>query len=154
MVRWQNPHKAAAVTYLGLGILVIVVTFVAGLVPAGRANPVAELGIGAIFIVIFAVLIYRGWWPVSAVLVFSNAWRAFTFFNDGRGVHIELLPFSVTPIEPRPIAYINAVLMMVIVVMLARSAWVGFSAWRESGARRSGRSPDRAWNPGEKNNAA
>jgi hypothetical protein len=125
-----NVHKTAALVYIGLGVLVIAITFAAGLVPAGRANALVELGIGAMFIVIFGLLIYRGWWPVSAILVFSNAWRAFTFFNDGRGVHIELRPFSVTPIEPQPVAFLNAVLMVIIVLALARSAWTGLTAWR------------------------
>ena len=123
-------HRQAAFTYVGLGILVILITFAAGLVPAGRSNPLAELGIGAIFIVIFAALIYRGWWLVSALLIVSNTWRAVTYFNDGLGWHMELLPFSLTRIEPQPVAFVNAALMVVIVFMLARSAWVGFSAWR------------------------
>lgn len=123
-------HRQAALTYVGLGILVIFITFAAGLVPAGRTNPLAELSIGAVFIVIFAMLIYRGWWLISALLLFSNAWRAVTYFNDGLGWHMELLPFSITQIEPQPVAFVNAALMAVIVFMLARSAWVGFSAWR------------------------
>jgi hypothetical protein len=36
----------------------------------------------------------------------------------------------VTPIEARPVAFVNALLMLVIVFMLGRSAWVGFSSWR------------------------
>jgi hypothetical protein len=115
--------------------LVILLTFAAGLVPASRRSAIWELAIGAAFIVIFAVLIYRGWWPLSALLVFSNAWRAVTYFNDGLGWHVEALPFSVTRIEPKPAAFINAALMAVIVFMLTRSAWAGFSAWR---ARRGG----------------
>jgi NhaP-type Na+/H+ or K+/H+ antiporter len=63
--------------------------------------------------------------------VFSNAWRAVTYFNDGLGWHVELLPFSVTRIQPRPVAFVNAALMAIIVLMLARSAWVGFTTWRE-----------------------
>ena len=129
MARLRDPHKAAALAYGGLGLLVIVITFAAGLVPASRANPVAELSIGAVFLALFAVLIYQGWWPISAVLVFSNLWRAFTYFNDGRGWHVELRPYSVTPIEPQPVAFINAALMTVIVFMLARSAWIGFTRW-------------------------
>jgi hypothetical protein len=113
-----------------LGLLVIVITFAAGLVPRSRTAQMAELGVGAIFIVIFAVLIWRGWWLLSLLLVFSNLWRAFTYFSDGLGRHIESLPFSVTPIEPKPIAFLNAALMAVIALMLARSAWAGFSAWR------------------------
>ncbi|MCI0398768.1 MAG: hypothetical protein L0332_11575 [Chloroflexi bacterium] len=134
----KDPHKAAAVAYGGLGVLVIAITFAAGLVPASRQSATLELGIGAIFIVIFAALIYRGWWPVSAILVFSNGWRAFTFLNDGLGRHVELWPFSVTPIEPRPAAFLNAALMVIIAFMLARSAWLGFSTWRarrQEGAR-------------------
>jgi hypothetical protein len=123
-------HRQAALTYVGLGILVIFITFAAGLIPAGRANPLAELSVGAVFIIIFAVLIYRGWWLISALLIFSNTWRAVTYFNDGLGWHVELLPFSISRIEPKPVAFVNAALMVVIVFMLARSAWVGFSAWR------------------------
>jgi len=128
-------HRQAALVYVGLGILVILITFAAGLVPRSRAAQVAELGVGAVFIVIFAALIWRGGWPVSLLLVFSNLWRVFTYFNDGLGQHIELLPFSVTQIEPKPIAFANAALMTVIVIMLARSAWAGFSMWRAAKRR-------------------
>jgi len=128
-------HGQAALTYAGLGLVVIFITFAAGLVPRSRMAQVAELGVGAVFIVIFAALIWRGWWPMSLLLIFSNLWRVFTYFNDGLGQHIELLPFSVTRIEPKPIAFVNAVLMTVIVIMLARSAWAGFSAWRAAKRR-------------------
>ena len=126
----MRRHRQAALTYLGLGILVILITFVAGLVPAGRESAARELAIGGVFIVIFAALIYRGWWPIAAVLVLSNAWRAVTYFNDGLGWHVELTPFSITRIEPKPVAFVNAALMAVIVVMLARSARAGWTAWR------------------------
>lgn len=128
--RLRDPHKSAALAYAGIGLLVILITFLAGLVPEGRQNPLAELSIGAVFLIIFAVLIYRGWWPLSGLLVFSNSWRAFTYFNDGRGVHVELLPFSVSQIRPQPVAFVNAALMVVIAFMLARSAWIGFMNWR------------------------
>jgi hypothetical protein len=123
-------HRQAALTYVGLGILVIFITFAAGLVPTGRPNALIELGIGAVFLVIFAGLIYRGWWPISALLILSNTWRAITYFNDALGWHMELLPFSITQIEPKPLAFVNAAFMAVIVFMLARSAWAGFSTWR------------------------
>lgn len=126
----RRCHRQAALTYVGLGILVIVITFAAGLVPAGLENPLLDLSIGGIFIVIFAALIYRGWWLISALLLFSNTWRAVTYFNDGLGRHMELLPFSISRIEPKPVAFVNAILMVVIVLMLARSAWAGFSMWR------------------------
>jgi len=125
----QDPHKSAALVYCALGSLVILITFLARLVPEGRTNAALELGIGMLFIIVFAILISRGWWPISGMLVFSNAWRFFTFFNDGRGVHVELLPFRVIPIQPQPAAFINAVLMLIITIMLARSAWIGFTRW-------------------------
>lgn len=121
-------HRQAAVTYVGLGILVIAITFAAGLVPAGMENAALDLSIGGVFIIIFAALIYRGWWLLSALLIISNSWRAITYFNDGIGQHMELLPFSITPIAPKPAAFINAILMVVIVFMLARSAWAGYTA--------------------------
>lgn len=136
-INTSRNHRQAALTYVGLGILVILITFAAGLVPAGRANPIVELGVGAVFLIIFAVLIYRGWWVISALLIFSNTWRAVTYFNDGLGWHIELLSFSITRIEPSPIAFVNAILMAVIVFMLARSAWTGFSTWRQRHTRAS-----------------
>jgi hypothetical protein len=123
-------HREAALTYVGVGLLVILITFAAGLVPAARQSAIWELAIGSAFIVIFAALIYRGWWPLSVLLLFSNTWRAVTYFNDGLGWHMELLPFSLTRIEPKRVAFVNAALMTVIVVMLARSAWAGFVAWR------------------------
>lgn len=132
----RRRHRQAAVAYAGLGLLVVAITFAAGLVPRSRAAQLAELGAGAIFILIFAFLIWRGWWPVSLLLVFSNLWRAFTYFNDGLGRHVELLPFSVTAIEPKPIAFVNAALMIAVVWMLARSAWTGFAAWRMTKLRK------------------
>jgi hypothetical protein len=125
-------HRQAALAYVGLGLLVIAITFGAGLVPRSRTAQLAELGVGAIFVVLFAVLIWRGWWLLSTLLIVSNSWRVFTYFNDGLGRHIEFLPFSVTAIEPKPIAFVNSVLMAIVVLMLARSAWTGFSAWRVS----------------------
>ena len=128
--RLDNAHKQAAVGYAGLGVLVIFITFVADLVPASRSGAVVELTIGATFILIFAALIYRGWWPLSALLVFSNSWRAFNYFNEGRGLRVLLRPPKAVPIEAQPVAFINAILMVTIVVLLARSALRGLSSWR------------------------
>ena len=128
---WRHPHRAAALTYAGFGVLVIFITFAAGLTPPAMRGAIGQFAVGAVFVVIFAALIYRGWWPLSAVLIFSNVWRAVTYFNDGLGWHMELMPFSLTRIEPRPIAFVNAALMAAIVVMLARSAWAGFAARRK-----------------------
>jgi hypothetical protein len=126
-----NPHKAAALAYGVLGVLVIFITFAAGLVPSTRQDAIGQLVIGATFVLIFAVLIYwRGWWLLSAFLIVSNVWRAINYFSAGLGLHVELRALSVSPIEPKPVAFVNAALMMIIVSLLARSAWIGFSDWR------------------------
>ncbi len=127
----RNPHKAAALAYGGLGVLVIFITLAAGLVPPNQADAIWQLVSGAIFVLIFAVLIYwRGWWLLSALLVFSNVWRTINYLNAGLGLHIDLRAFSITPIEPKPVAFVNAALMAVIVFLLVRSAWIRFSDWR------------------------
>ena len=127
----RNPHKAAALAYAALGVLVILITFAAGLVPPTREDAIWQLVIGALFVLVFAALIYsRGWWPLSALVALSNSWRAITYFHAGLGLHVELRALSITPVEPKPVAFVNAALMTVIVFMLARSAWIGFSDWR------------------------
>jgi hypothetical protein len=131
MTDTRPVHRQAALTYAGLGLLVILITFAARLGPAGVENRMVEFSVGAGFVLVFGWLIYRGWWLISAVLIVSNMWRAITYVNDGLGLHVTLRSLQVTEIEPRPIAFVNALLMLVIVLMLARSAWVGFSAWRK-----------------------
>ena len=131
-----RPHRQAALAYASLGLLVILITFAAGLVPAAQQGAEWLLAVGAIFLLLSAWLIYRGWWPLSAALVLSNTWRAVTYFNDGLGWHLELLPPSVTRIQPRPIAFLNAALMAGIVVMLGRSALAGYAAWRETRSKK------------------
>ncbi len=126
----SNPHKAAALAYAGLGVLVIFITFATEMVPRSREDAIWQLVIGAVFVLFFAVLIWRGWWLLSAFLILSNAWRATNYFGAGLGLHIDLPALSITSVEPRPAAFVNAGLMAVIVPLLIRSAWIGFSDWR------------------------
>ena len=126
----MNPHKVAALAYGGLGVVVIWITFAVDLVPQSRQDAVWQLVIGAVFVLLFAGLIWRGWWALSVLLVFSNAWRATNFFCVGLGLHVELPVLSITSVEPRPAAFANAALMAVIVILLVRSASIGFSDWR------------------------
>ncbi len=125
-----NPHKLAALAYGGLGVMVIFITFAADMVPESRADAVWQLVIGTVFVLGFTALIWRGWWLLSAFLIVSNTWRATNYFSAGLGLHIDLPAFSITPVEPNPTAFINAALMAVIVLLLVRSAWIGFSDWR------------------------
>ena len=126
-----DPHKAAALTYGVLGVLVIVITFAADLVPPTREDAIWQLVIGASFVLALAVLLYwRGWWLISAFLVVPNVWRATNYFNHGIGLHVDPRALSISAVSPRPIAFVNAGLMAVIVFLLVRSAWIGFSDWR------------------------
>jgi len=84
----RRRHRQAAVNYAGLGLLVIAITFAAGLVPRSRTAQLAELGIGAIFIVIFAVLIWRGWWLLSALLVYGYPALAVTLLLGALGLPV------------------------------------------------------------------
>ena len=129
MMEWlsTNPHKAASLAYGGLGVLVIFITFAAELVPRSREDAIWQLVIGAVFVLVFAVLIWRGWWLLSAFLIVSNVWRATNYIGAGLGLHVELPTLSITSVEPRPAAFVNAALMGLIVLLLARSAWIGFS---------------------------
>ena len=120
----------AALVYGGLGVLVIFLTFAVGLVPPTREDAIWQLVVGALFILVFGALIWRGWWLVSAFLILPNAWRATNYFGAGLGLHVGMPALSITSVEPRPTAFVNAALMAVIVLLLARSAWIGFSDWR------------------------
>jgi len=85
---------------------------------------------GGVFVLAFAALLWRGWWPLSALLVVSNTWRTINYLGHGLGLHLDPRALSMTPIPPRPVAFVNAFLMAVIVLLLARSAWIGFRDWR------------------------
>jgi hypothetical protein len=126
-----NPHKAAALAYGVLGTLVIFITFAADLVPATREGSISQLVIGAVFVLAFAVLLYwRGWWLLSAFLIVPNVWRATNYFGHGIGLHVDLRALSITAVSAKPVAFVNAALMAVIVSLLVVSAWIGFSDWR------------------------
>lgn len=127
----MNPHKVAALAYGGLGVVVIWITFAAELVPQSQQSSIWQLVIGAFFVLLFAGLIWRGWWLLSALLIFSNVWRATNYLGAGIGLHIELPVLSITHVDPRPVAFTNAALMAVIVLLLVRSSFVGFQDWRK-----------------------
>ncbi len=63
----------------------------------------------------------------------SNLRRGINDFNLAFGLQLELRTLSITPVEPNPVAFINAALMAVIVLLLVRSARIGFSDWRTRG---------------------
>jgi hypothetical protein len=67
MTSQATKFRQAAVTYVGLGIMVIALTLVAGTSPERGTPPLKGLLIGAIFVMVFGALMYfygwleRGW---------------------------------------------------------------------------------------------
>jgi hypothetical protein len=52
---------------------------------------------------------------------------------QGIGLHVALRALSITPVEFRPVAFVNAAVTSFIVFMLARPARIGFSGGRTRG---------------------
>ncbi|MDX1630281.1 MAG: hypothetical protein R3234_00295 [Thermoanaerobaculia bacterium] len=126
----REPHRRAGVAYATLGLCVLLLTFLFDLVPPEREGVELQLLVGGVFIAIFAVLIYRGWWILSLLLVFTNLWRAFQFLNQGLGPTGG--PAGDSSRTAEPLALINALLLLVVVAFLVHSAWTGWRRHRES----------------------
>lgn len=128
-----NPHRRAGIAYGLLGGLVVLLTFLFELVPPEREGAVLELAVGAIFIAIFAALIYRGWWMLSLLLVFTNLWRGFQFLRQGLGWRGGVDAAGAPPAPAEPLAFVNVGLLGIVVVFLAHSAWAGWNRHRQVG---------------------
>jgi hypothetical protein len=84
MTSRADKFRQAAMTYVGVGIVVIALTLVAGTSPERGTPPLKGLIIGAAFVVIFGALMYsygwleRGWeiWQnwVQGLVIYQN-WR-------------------------------------------------------------------------------
>ena len=135
-----DKFRQAAVTYVGVGIVVITLTLIAGTSPQRGAPPLIGLLIGAIFVAIFGVVIYsyawvnQGWARraiaiLTGIFVVTNALRTFQYFMNFLGYRLELNfrgpTIAVHPSEfSFPIIFlICAVLMAIITYMLARATW-------------------------------
>ena len=148
----KDKFKQAGLTYLFTGLLVILFTFWAQLVPQNRAADGFLLLPGVFFVLIFAIVVYRGsesqplflperlpirralsrvlfhagWW-VTRILALTNAVRALLFFSNavGQNLHLTLSPtrLFVVSSTPEPLFLVNAVLMAFIAFMLARAGW-------------------------------
>jgi hypothetical protein len=140
MTSRADKFRQAAVTYLGLGILVIALTLVAGTSPQRGTPPLVGLLIVATVVAIFAVLIYSYTWMtrdwvrrtiaiLTGILVVTNALRAMQYLINFFGYRLEvrLKEFSVA-VHPSEYSFpllflICALLMAGITFMLARAAW-------------------------------
>ena len=135
-----DKFRQAAMTYVGAGVVVIILTLIAGTSPQRGAPPLIGLLIGAIFVAIFGVVIYAYAWVMkdwarraiailTGMFVVTNALRTLQYLINFLGYRLEL-NFRVPTIAIHPsefsfplIFLICAVLMAVITYMLARAAW-------------------------------
>ena len=135
-----DKFRQAAVTYVGVGIIVIALTLVAGTSPQRGTPPLMGLLIGAIFVAIFGVVIYSYAWVtkewarraiaiLTGIFVVTNALRTFQYLMNFLGYRLEL-NFTAPTIAVHssefsfPIIFLFcALLMAVITYMLARAAW-------------------------------
>jgi hypothetical protein len=140
MTSRATKFRQAAMTYVGMGVVVIVLTLVAGTSAQRGTPPLIGLLIGVIFIALFGVVISsyarvtRGWARrsiaiMTGVLVVTNTLRMLQYFINFLGYRLELnfRAFSVA-IHPSEFAFpliflICALLMAGITFMLARAAW-------------------------------
>jgi len=135
-----DKFRQASVTYVGVGIVVIALTLIAGTSPQRGTPPLVGLLIGAIFVAIFGVVIYAyGWvtqgWArraiaiLTGIFVVTNALRTCQYLINFLGYRLELnfktLTIAVHPSEfSFPIIFLICGLLMAgITYMLARAAW-------------------------------
>jgi uncharacterized membrane protein len=135
-----DKFRQAAMTYVGVGIVVIALTLLAGTSPQRGAPPLVGLLIGATFVAVFGVAIYAYAWVTKAwarrvitiltgVLVVTNALRMLQYLINFLGYRLELHfrapSIAIHPSEfSFPIVFlICGLLMACITYMLARAAW-------------------------------
>lgn len=140
MTSRANKFRQAAVTYVGLGIVVIALTLVAGASAQRRTPPLLGLLIGALFVALFAVVIYsyawvtKGWARrtiaiLTGIFVVTNALRTLQYLINFLGYRLELnfraLTIAIHPSEfSFPFIFLICTLLMAcITYMLARAAW-------------------------------
>jgi hypothetical protein len=140
MTARADKFRQAALTYVGLGVVVIALTLFAGTSAQRGTPPLIGLLIGAIFVVIFGAVMYAyGWvtqrWArraiaiLTGIFVLTNALRALQYFINFLGYRLELnfkpLNIAIHPSEfSFPMIFlICALLMAGIAYMLARAAW-------------------------------
>jgi hypothetical protein len=135
-----DKFRQAALVYVGVGILVIVLTLVAGTSPQRGAPPLIGLFIGAAFVALFGAMIYaygwvrQGWGQriiaiLTGVFVVTNALRSLQYFVNFLGYRLEI-SFKSLSLAVHPSAFsfpiiflLCALLMACITFMLARAAW-------------------------------
>lgn len=157
-----NRYRSAGAIYFALGALIMAITVLTpGLASPERRADLVHLLVGLPFFALFALLIAYGDRAVAwllrllrmgadsatrlgsqvreklvMLLTLSALGRTFVFAANGLGWRPSLtwrpFAFSLEGIPPMPRMLVNAVLMAIIVVVLARAAWVPFLRRRKS----------------------
>jgi hypothetical protein len=140
MTTRADKFRQAAVTYVGVGVIVIILTLVAGTSAQRGAPPLIGLLIGATFVAIFGVMIYAYAWVtktwarriiaiLTGIFVVTNTLRTLQYLINFLGYRLEInfkaLGLAIHPSEfSFPLIFlICAILMAGITCMLARAAW-------------------------------
>jgi hypothetical protein len=140
MASRTDKFRQAAVTYVGVGVVVIVLTLVAGTSPQRGTPPLVGLLIGATFVAIFGVVIYSYAWVtkegarrtiaiLTGIFVVTNALRTLQYLINFVGYRLEInfrtFNIAVHPSEfSFPIIFLTCALLMAsITYMLARAAF-------------------------------
>jgi glucan phosphoethanolaminetransferase (alkaline phosphatase superfamily) len=135
-----NKFRQAALVYVGVGTLVIILTLVAGTSPQRGTPPLTGLLIGATFVALFGAMIYAyGWvshrWVQRAIalltglFVVTNTLRTLQYLVNFLGyrleIHVKTFSVAVHPSEfSFPIIFLLCALLMAFITgMLARAAW-------------------------------
>ena len=140
MTARADKFRQAAMTYVGMGVVVIALTLVAGTSPQRGTPPLVGLLIGAVFVAMFGVVIYSYAWVtrrwarrtiaiLTGIFVVTNALRMLQYLINFVGYRLEInfkaWSIAVHPSEfSFPIIFLMcALLMACITYMLARAAW-------------------------------
>jgi len=140
MTSRADKFRQAAMAYVGVGILVIALTLVAGTSPQRGTPPLIGLLIGVVFVAIFGMIIYSYAWVtrrwalraiaiLTGIFVVTNTLRTLQYVINFLGYRLEI-SFKTFDLAIHPSAFslpivflICALLMAFITYMLARAAW-------------------------------
>src|SRR3712207_215720 len=96
MTQRADKFRQAAATYVGVGILVIILTLVAGTSPQRGTPPLGGLLVGAAFVALFGVIIHAYTWItrpwarraiaiLTGIFVVTNTLRMLQYFINFLG---------------------------------------------------------------------
>ncbi len=141
MATMERKFRQAAITYVGLGIAVVLLTLVVG-VPERKAAEVWSLIPGVLAVGLLGTMIYfasaisvrsaalgKIILFLTKVLIVTNSLRSLNFLINFFGLRLEshfgpfALHFHLSQFAFHPIFLVNAYLTAFIAYMLARAAW-------------------------------